>query len=74
MHHLLSLIRKHFLNDFMINSNGDLKMMKGKVIIDFESHDDGTCDFKINQEGEDKLDNETLIALFEHIIREIYPN
>jgi hypothetical protein len=73
MHHLLSLIRKHFLNDFIINSYRDLKMMNGKVIINFQSNDDGTCDFNINQEGGDRLDNETLIALFEHIISELYP-
>jgi len=48
-------------------------MMKGRVIIDFESHDDGTCDWKIKQEGQDKLDDETLIVLFEHIMRDIYP-
>ena len=49
-------------------------MRKGKVIIDFESDDEGNCSFNINQDGTDKLDNENLISLFEHIIRELYPD
>jgi hypothetical protein len=48
-------------------------MMKGKVIIDFEADGEGNCDWNISQEGGDKLDDENLISLFEHIIREIMP-
>jgi hypothetical protein len=47
-------------------------MMKGRVIIDFES-EEGKCNFDIKQEGKDTLDDENLISLFEHIIREMIP-
>lgn len=49
-------------------------MRKGKVIIDFESDDEGKCSFNINQDGTDTLDNENLISLFEHILRELMPD
>lgn len=44
-------------------------MIKGKVIIDFEADEEWECDYSIKQEGKDRLDNENLISLFEHIIR-----
>jgi hypothetical protein len=46
-------------------------MMKGKIIINYESDEEGDCRWDIKQEGKDKLDNENMISLFEHIIREI---
>lgn len=49
-------------------------MIKGKVIIDFESDEKGECNYNIKQEGKDILDNENLISLFEHIIRELMPD
>ena len=48
-------------------------MLKGRVIIDFESNEEGECDFNLQQEGRDKLDDDNLISLFEHIIRELIP-
>lgn len=48
-------------------------MKKGRVVIDFESDEEGECSFNIKQEGKDNLDDENLISLFEHIIREIMP-
>ena len=49
-------------------------MLKGTVIIDFESDEEGECSWDIRQEGGDVLDNENLISLFEHIIRELMPS
>ena len=48
-------------------------MIEGRVIVDFESDEEGECNWKIQQEGKDKLDDENLISLFEHIIRELMP-
>ncbi len=48
-------------------------MIKGKIIIDFESDEEGECSWKIQQEGKDKLNDEDMISLFEHIIRETMP-
>lgn len=48
-------------------------MLKGRVIIDFESDEAGECNFNIQQEGKDTLDNDNLATLFEHIIRELVP-
>lgn len=48
-------------------------MKKGRVIIDFESDEKGECNFTIQQDGQDKLDNENLISIFEHVIRELMP-
>lgn len=50
------------------------RMLKGRIIIDFEADEEGECNYSIKQEGEDKLDNENLVSLFEHIIRELMPN
>lgn len=44
--------------------------MKGKIIIDFESNRNGECIWDIKQEGESVLDDENIVSLFEHIIRE----
>ena len=48
-------------------------MLKGRVIIDFESDEKGECNFNIQQEGKDTLDDDNLVSLFEHIIRELMP-
>jgi hypothetical protein len=48
-------------------------MRKGKIIIDYESDELGECKFKISQENSEELDNENLISLFEHILRELMP-
>ena len=48
-------------------------MIQGRVIIDFESDEEGTCTWNIQQEGKDTLNNENLISLFEHIIMELMP-
>jgi len=48
-------------------------MIKGRIIIDFESDEEGECSWNIQQEGKDKLDDEDMISLFEHIIRELMP-
>jgi len=49
-------------------------MRKGKVIIEYESDDSGKCNFKISQEGKEKLDDDNIIFLFEHVLRELMPN
>jgi hypothetical protein len=46
--------------------------MKGKVVIDFQE-DNGECTWNIRQEGEDELQNEDLITLLEHVIRDLLP-
>jgi hypothetical protein len=56
----------------MILKGGD-RMRKGKLIIEYESDELGKCSFNINQQGKDKLDDNDLIALLEHIIREKMP-
>ena len=48
-------------------------MLKGRVIIDFEADEEGECSWNIRQEGKDTLNDENLISLFEHIIRELIP-
>lgn len=48
-------------------------MIKGRVIIDFESDQEGECSWKIQQEGKNKLNDEEIISLLEHIIRETMP-
>ena len=48
-------------------------MMNGRLIIDFESDEEGKCTYTIQQKGKDILDNNNLISLFEHIIRELMP-
>ena len=49
-------------------------MMKGRVIIDFESDEKEKCEYKIQQTGKDTLNNENLIFLLEHIISELMEN
>lgn len=51
----------------------NIRMLKGRVIIDFESDEKGECNFNIQQEGKDTLDDDNLVSLFEHIIRELMP-
>ena len=46
-------------------------MIQGRVVIDFESDEEGECSYNIQQEGKDTLDDENLISLFEYIIREL---
>jgi len=46
--------------------------MRGKVIIDFEyDENSNSCSWDINQEGIDKLDNENLLFLLQHVIGEL---
>ena len=49
-------------------------MLKGRVVIDFEADEKGECNFNIEQQGKDTLDNENLISLFEYVIRELMPS
>jgi len=49
-------------------------MMKGRVVIDFEADEEGECNFNIEQQGKDTLDNENLIPQFEYVIRELMQN
>lgn len=46
-------------------------MLQGRVIIDFRSEEEGDCQYMLKQKGKDELDNENLISLFEHIIRDL---
>jgi len=46
---------------------------RGRIIIDFESNEEGDCNFIIKQDRTEKLNDEDLVSLFEHIIREIMP-
>ena len=46
-------------------------MRKGRVIIDYESDDDGNCEWKIQQESKENLDNDNLISLFEHVLGDL---
>jgi hypothetical protein len=64
-----------FLKDSMIlKCERGKRMRQGRVIIDFESDDEGNCSWNISQKGTDTLDNENLISLFEHIIGELMPS
>jgi len=64
---------EHFLYYYLlIILPGDLKKMrKGRLVIDFESNEEGDCRFNIHQEGNDHLDNDNLISLFEHILGDL---
>jgi hypothetical protein len=46
-------------------------MMRGRIIIDFESNGKGKCKWKISREGKDKLDDENLKTLLEHILGDL---
>ena len=46
-------------------------MRKGRVIIDFESDDEGNCNWNIQQECDEDLDNDNLVSLFEHILSDL---
>ena len=46
-------------------------MKEGRIIIDFESHDSGQCNYDITREGKDKLDDENLKSLLEHVLGEL---
>jgi hypothetical protein len=45
--------------------------MRGRIIINFEYDEESKCNWDIKQDGTDKLDNENLVYLFQHIIGEI---
>jgi hypothetical protein len=47
-------------------------MRKGKVIIDFQE-DNGECTWDVSQECENELENEDLVTLLEHVIRDLLP-
>jgi hypothetical protein len=46
-------------------------MRKGRVIIDFESNEEGNCSWDITCEGQDKLDTENLKTLLETVLTEL---
>lgn len=46
-------------------------MKKGRIIIDFESDESGNCDWNIIREGQDKLDDENLKSLLEHVLSDL---
>ena len=46
-------------------------MKKGRIIIDFESDERGECSWNITREGQDKLDDENLKTLLEHVLGEL---
>ena len=46
-------------------------MKKGRIIIDFESDGLGKCNYNIIHEGKDKLDDENLKNLLEHVLGEL---
>ena len=46
-------------------------MIDGKVTIDFKYDEESKCSWDLQQTGKDKLDNEDLINLFQHIIGEL---
>ena len=46
-------------------------MRKGRVIIDFESDDEGNCNWNIQQESDEELDNDNLVSLFEYILGDL---
>ena len=45
--------------------------MKGRIIIDFESDEKGTCSWNITREGQDKLDDDNLKTLLEHVLGDL---
>jgi len=46
-------------------------LKKGRIIIDFESDELGKCNYNIIREGRDKLDDENLKTLLEHVLGEL---
>jgi len=46
-------------------------MKKGRIIIDFESDEKGECSWDITREGQDKLDDENLKSLLEHVLGDL---
>jgi len=46
-------------------------LKKGRIIIDFESDENGKCNYNITREGRDKLDDENLRSLLEHVLGEL---
>jgi hypothetical protein len=47
------------------------RIINGKVIIDFKYDEETKCSWDLQQTGKDKLDDEDLINLFQHIIGEL---
>ena len=47
-------------------------MRKGKVVIDFQEIN-GDCTWNVSQEGENELQNDDLVTLLEHVIRDLLP-
>ena len=68
-------IRDGFLNDFSIRKlqGRGKRMLKGKIIINFEYDEEKECSWDIQQEGESKLDDENIIYLLQHITSELVP-
>jgi len=49
-----------------------MKMLQGKVIINFEYDEKKEkCSWDLKQEGKDKLDKDNLVLLFQHLIGEL---
>ena len=46
-------------------------MRKGRVIIDFESNELGDCKWDLMCEGPDKLDDENIKSLLEHVLGDL---
>ena len=46
-------------------------MLKGRVIIDFEYDEEKDCSWNLTQDGKDKLNNENLVYLLQHVTSEI---
>lgn len=57
---------------YVLISLGSVNMQQGKVIINFQ-YDEKTekCTWDMKQEGKDKLGNDDLIQLFQHLIGEL---
>lgn len=48
-------------------------MIKGRVVIDFQSDEVGECSWNLSQDGDNKLTNEELVTLFESVIMDLLP-
>ena len=46
-------------------------MITAKIIIDFQYDEENKCRWNLTQQGKDKLNNEDVIYLLQHIIGEL---
>ena len=49
-------------------------MIKGRVVIDFQADEAGECSWDLSQDGNNKLNNDELVTLFESVIMDLLPN